>query len=660
MLLLSAFLILITVAVTYGGTLSAPFIFDDIRWIVQNPYVRDFSPFWEAVLGTTGRPLVAFSFFLNQGLGGWDVAGFHLTNILIHALSGLTLFGILRRTFLSPALTSRFPGRISFLPLAIALVWVVHPLHTQSVTYIIQRGESLMGLFYLATLYFFILGSGDSNRLTGTAGYGLSIAACALGMVTKQVMVTAPLMVVLYDRIFVAASFKEILKKRAWFYAGLFATWLLLLALMFLGPVYHKTPSAGFDFEEFSGIDYALSQPTVILYYLKQIFWPHPLVFDYHWPVAKTWGDVIPSASGLIVLLGAVIWALRFRAPVGFLGVWYFLILLPTSSVLPIADLAVEHRLYLPSIAPIVLAVTVCFRILGRFLGPLFILIMMGVLGWSTIQRNQLYTNETGLWKDTLAKRPENYRAHYVLGRIYDQEGQYDLALTHYKKSVAIRPDFADGYNNLGITHFNQDEFDQAEKYYRHALKLKPDFAKAHNNLGLLFAKQKKYPQALAAYQKALEIDPKLAIAYSNLGKISDEQGRPQEAIDYFRQAFQTDPYDPYNRQRLVLMLTGQDQLTEAAEVYVEGSGLSLPTAAQHYQVGQYLIDEEEHEAALKHFHEVVRHAPEHSQAHNSIGVILAMQGKVSEAVPYFQKAVSLDPANEDARWNLARAVEQT
>ena len=221
----------------YHNSFTGPFIFDDRLSIQENPTIRHLWPISQplspphagaATVG--GRPVINLSLAINYALGGLDVRGYHALNLGVHILAGLTLFGVVRRTLLQPRLRERFGAVANELALAVAVLWTVHPLQTESVTYIVQRAESIMGLFYLLTLYCFIRGA---ESPWPRVWYGLCLSACALGMASKQVMASVPLLVMLYDRAFVSRSFREAWRRRWPLYLALASTWILLGYLVF-------------------------------------------------------------------------------------------------------------------------------------------------------------------------------------------------------------------------------------------------------------------------------------------------------------------------------------------------------------------------------------------------------------------------------------------
>ena len=206
--------------------------------------------------------------------------------------------------------------------------------------------------------------SGGTHLKVSSIYYGLAVLFCALGMGTKQNMAAAPLLVLLYDRTFLSGSFRNALHSRRWLYLGLAGTWGVLARTFVVFP---KMTSAGFKLQHVSALSYALNQPQVIVHYLRLVFWPQDLCLDYYWPVSRDPLEIVPYAILIIGLVGATVWALRSAPAMGFLGACFFLVLAPTSSVMPLNDLAAEHRMYLPSVSVIVIIVLGAFALLRNW-----------------------------------------------------------------------------------------------------------------------------------------------------------------------------------------------------------------------------------------------------------------------------------------------------
>jgi len=453
---LAAGLIALATLAVYGNSFKGVFVFDDLSGIMENASLRQLwppgRPLSPPAGGDTvsGRPLLNLSLALNYAASGYAVWSYHAVNLAIHLGSALLLFGILRRTFRLPALPPAWAAGATPRAAAVALLWAVHPLQTESVTYVIQRAESLMGLLYLLTLYCMLRGASSAR---GTRWYLGAVLACLLGMASKEVMVSAPLIVLLYDRTFLAGSFRAAWRRRARWYVALAGTWLLLAWLVVASG--HRGDTAGFQ----AGIRwwaYLGTQCGAIAHYLRLCVWPHPLVLDYGLGTARGIGAIAPYALlvGLLGLATAV--ALRRWPQVGFLGAWFFALLAPSSSVIPVTtELMAEHRMYLPLAAVLtglVIAVYAAGQKLRRqgimspgtltWLGRLAVLLAAVVLGALTWRRNGDYRSEASLWQDTVRYGPRNERALVNLGAILADAGQYDAALVQYQKALAIKPGY--------------------------------------------------------------------------------------------------------------------------------------------------------------------------------------------------------------------------
>ena len=431
----------------------------------------------------SGRPLLNFSLAVNYAISGEAVWSYHALNLLIHICAGLTLFGVVRQTLsgfvgAQTCCDLEEDGRSKPAPLqrdatllacAVALLWMLHPLLTESVTYITQRCESLMGLFYLLTLYGFIRSVTAESR---NCWLVLSIAACCCGMATKQVMVTAPVLVLLYDRTFVSGSFRTALANRRWYYAGLAATWL------WLGFLMHRSSLAAIHIGFQAGGSwqtYAMTELCVVTNYLRLAFWPHPLVFDYGVEIMVT--DPL-TAAPYALIIGAILAGVGiacWRAPkVGFLGCWFFLFLAPTSTVVPIGgEPMAESRMYLPLAAVVALVVTGVYARFGRRSLVLWPVLAVG-LGWLTYVRNEAYGSDIALWRDTVAKMPRSARARYNLSMVYSKQGQYAQAVVEDEVGLQL------------------DSWASAEQA-----------PAAHNKLGYDLAELGRMPEAVAHYEQA-------------------------------------------------------------------------------------------------------------------------------------------------------------
>jgi tetratricopeptide (TPR) repeat protein len=676
----------------YFRTFSVPLLLDDAFSITDNPTIRHLSTaFWPPANSTvSGRPVVNLSLAVNYAISGTAVWSYHAVNLAIHIMAGLVLFGILRRT----PTRKRFMA-FSAMAFLAALLWTVHPLVTESVTYIVQRAESLMGLFYLLTLYCFVRGAAVV-RSTRNLWYALSVTFCFLGMGTKEVMVSAPLIVFLYDRTFIAGSFREAWQQRGRIYGWLASSWLFLFCLV--ASTHGRGGTAGFG-STISWWNYGLSQFPAVAHYLRLCFLPYPLVFDYGSAVLLPLSDVLPSAIVVVGLLAATIWALYRSPAIGFLGASFFAILAPSSSIIPVVtERMAEHRMYIALIPVVVLTVAGIFRWLGRAAAPLCLAIAV-LLICGTLKRNETYRSAEQIWADTVAKWPLNERSQNNLGNFLAKDpGGLNEAIEHYKEALRLAPRYADAHFNLGIAlakipgrtdeaidqfeevlrlkpdyteaHYNlgvdlstkPGRFNEAVAHYEEAVRQKPDYAEAHYNLGCALAMiPGRGNEAVAEFQLALRLKPDQVEAHYNLGRVLEAMpGRLNEAIDQYEEAIRMNPGYAEAHFSLGSALQMQPgRLNEAVAQYEESLRLNPAFAQAHFNLGFCLerIPDRLNDA-ISQYQEAVRLKPDYAEAHYNLGCVLqSMPGRLNEAVAQYEETLRLQPGNVEARANLGNAL---
>ncbi len=567
----------------YLNALPAPFVLDDQPWILLNPRIRDLGNFIE-ILTATNRPVLELTLALNYAIGGNNPAVYHATNIAIHVPAGFVLYGLVRRTLLLPVFQERFKRSAIGLAATISLLWLVHPMNTQAVTYTIQRGESLMGLCYLLTIYGLARYATSKNLLWAV----IAVVACWIGAGVKEVIATAPLLALLYDHTFLQSSWKQIIRQRGWFYLALCLMWVPLAWMLSRGLGGNDT-SAGLGMQEqmLSPLTYLLSQPQIILeIYLRKVFWPVPLVFDYAWvpaipedtPPDQWWALFLQNVLWQGVLLSFLFvlsWiGVARRAWWGFTGIAFFLILAPASSFMPIADLAVEHRMYLPLIPVIILVVVGVHWILDKCVparstvfGSLLALIAACSLGLQTVARNYDYQSRITLWSSVVEARPNNARAWHNLAVALNEEGHWDQAIACYEKVLEIIPTFSEAHYGLGTIHLEHGNYDSAIHHLRLAIQQRPEDAAYHAQLGKALMLDLQLDEADATLQHAIELNPDYGRAYEYLGLLRLAQKKPEEAVEWFRRGIEHDPTLLSNYHNLTTTLAGLGRYTEAVEV---------------------------------------------------------------------------------------------
>ena len=648
--------IVLAVLAVYHGSLRAPFVFDDEWAVTRNATIRDLRQLGTVLAadtgngsGVRGRPLVNLSLAVNHALGGTDVWGYHAFNLAVHALCALLLFALLRRVMRGAALSAEA------LAFAATLLWAVHPLQSETVICPVQRTESLMALFYLLTLYLAARGAESSRPVRWQVA---AVAACLAGMASKEVMVTAPLMVLLYDRTFLAGSFAEAWRRRRGMYCALAGTWLLLAVLVATSGGRGGTVGFGLGVSPW---DYALTQCRALGLYLKLGFWPHPLVVDHGMGVETSLVAVWPQALLVVVLLAATAWALVRRPVVGFAGAWFFVILAPSSSVLPLASQTIaEHRMYLPLAAVLAVGVLGLHSLVRRpVLTLTFSLTLAAAFAALTARRTADYRTELGLWRDTVAKVPASARAHYNLGVLLDRSGAVAAALGEFETALALRPGYAEALNNRGDIRFRQGRLPEAEADFSAALRNDPGLAPAHYNLGRARFQQHRDADAIVEYETALGSEPDYVDALVNLGIALARAGRPAEALDRLRAAVRLQPADAEAQYNLGRVLDQEGDLAGAAAAYQTAGRLQPDLVAAHNNLAYVLVRLGRPAEALAESEQAVRLAPADVDARVNLANLLLSLGRGAEAITDYEAALRLAPADPEIHYALAVALAQ-
>jgi tetratricopeptide (TPR) repeat protein len=614
---IGALVLVIAGIAAYSNAFSVPFVLDDTVSIVDNESIRSLWPIGPVLsppedAGVGGRPLANLSFALNYALGGTNVRGYHIVNLAIHLAAALLLFGLVRRTLGAAMLAPRFREETRApLALVVALLWLLHPLQTEAVTYVSQRTESLMAFFYLLTLYAFVRLAEAPSR----GWWAIAVGAGAGGMATKEVMVTAPLIVLLFDRTLIAGSFRAAWQRRRWFYLTLAATWLVL--------VFHLSGIAqrGVTYATVTWWQYALTESTALVTYLQLAFWPAPLVFDYGTEFPVSFGGTAGPAAVILALLAGATLALRFRPPLGLAGAWFFVLLAPTSSFIPIAGQPIaEHRMYLP-LAGLICAIALpAVARFGR--AALAALVSLAAFyGVLTHERNFTYQSAENLWRDTIAKRPDNARAHAALGAALLRQNQLPAAIVEFGLALKLQPNDATTHNNLATALQDAGRSSEAIAHYQASARLEPNAASTFYNLGNALLDAGRSAQAITALERALALKPNLAVAHAALANAFVATNRPAEALVHYTEALRLDP----------------------------------TLAPAHFALANLLAGAGRFSDALPHYEATLKAYPNVPEAQYNFATALAMTSHTTAAITHYEIALRLKPDFAAARDNLAK-----
>jgi tetratricopeptide (TPR) repeat protein len=641
----------------YSNSLSIPFIMDDALSIVENETIREWWNlgsvlFPQREFPTAGRPLVNFSFAVNYALGGLNVWGYHVFNLACHLLAGLLIFGLVRRTLQLPRLDARFGRQAIDSGFASALLWTLHPLNSEAVNYLTQRTELMMALFYLLTLYASVRALGPRAG----AWSAVAVLSCAAGMACKESMVTAPVMVVLYDAIFVFESPARALKGRWRLYAGLAMGWGVLAAVNWSGPRVH---SAGFS----SGADpwtYLLNQTVMITHYLGLAVWPYHLVVNYGWPLDVSLRDVWPYAVFVSALVVLTILALARQPRLGFLGAWFFVTLAPTSSIVPIAtEVGAERRMYLPIVAVVVLAV-VTGSLVKRatpaarafIVGLAATLLMAG-----TLLRNREYQSELVLARTVVERHPTSVAHHYLAVQLLDA-GDRDAAMSELRQAI---PEAPRAHYTLGVELLKDGKTVEGIEHLQTFLREQPmllEAVSARQMLGGALIDEERWDEAIDELQMVMTMKPSDTQRVETHRLLADAlfgAKRFEEAILECRQFLRARPNDSRVLTRLGAALVETGRLEESIDVFRRAVEHDPGNAAAQRNLASMLYRNKDFADALGPAERAVSLQPADPDARVLLGRLLALQGRFEEARSQFARALQIDPAHVDAQEDLRK-----
>jgi tetratricopeptide (TPR) repeat protein len=697
---------LLATLVAFSPALRAPFAFDDVDAIPSNPTIRQLSTSLAPPprLAVSSRPIVNFSLALNYAANeafGVDQSStgtsatvvYHVTNLLLHLLCGVLLFGVARRTLAIPKLGGwANEGANSFALVAMTL-WLLHPIQTEAVDYLIQRTELLVSLFYLATLYASIRGWDASTPARRALWLAAGVVACFLGMASKEVMVTAPVVVLVYDRVFRVSSWRELFGDRArrWFYAGLAASWLLLGALVAGGG---RADSAGFGLG-LRWYAYLYSQGWAIAHYLLLMFWPGDLRFDYGFAPVRGIGGLIGGMVVLTIAVAALVVAFRSkRWWIAFLVAWFFILLAPSSSVLPIqTEIAAERRVYLASAAlvvAIVIAAGYALRSRRReFLGAAAVvaLVFLGL----TMRRSALYANPEALWRDAIAKAPANPRAYDNLASVIYQKDRARIgeADSLWNRALAIDSTYMTAWSNLAQIRLDKGRTADARALLERAVRINPDYVDATRRLGALLATQgdsasvpylermvnsgevtdeslvalaqaylnaNRPDDAMGALRRALTINPRRTDAAAFLGAMLSQRGRYDEAQPYLESAVTNGDRNAMTFALLSLSYGQHQRVDDALRMAQQAAAVAGADEQVYLTIGRAMLPLGKLVEAETYLTQATRAAPNDPEAITRLGVVKAARGDMPGAINLFKLALRIAPGYPPAQQALARA----
>ncbi len=558
---LSIALIIILGVIIYSNSFRCSFQFDDKASIVENASIRNISDFKTIWNYSTSRPMAYITFALNYHFGNLDVKGYHLINLMIHLFTSCIVWWITLLIFSSPALKEKGMSKHKkAIALFTALLFVSHPLATQSVTYIVQRMASMVAMFYLLSLALYIkgrLGSGNMKKYIWFAG---ALISAILAFLTKENAFTLPFAIILVEIFFLQTKkFKVELKD--------YRIWVIILAFFSLSAIvlskyslHILDPILPYNGNTYiiNANNYLFTQFSVIIKYVQLLFLPIYQNADYDFHISNSFFELRTFFSFLVLLALFIFGIFLFKKNriISFGIFWFFLTLAVESSFIPIYDVIFEHRTYLPSFGFFLILSSSIYMLLWEkykyYAVTIFSLIIItnSIL---TFQRNKVWENPGTLWTDVESKSPNKIRAYSSLGNFYIDSREWDNAISQYSKAISINPNYEISFANRGIAYDNLGKFELAIEDYNRVLHINSSNASVYANRGIVYDKLGQWDKAIADYSKAIELKPNDAISYNNRGIVYGKQYKLDKAIIDFSKALEIDPNyrDAFNNREI-------------------------------------------------------------------------------------------------------------
>jgi Tfp pilus assembly protein PilF len=559
----------------YSNTLHSPFVFDDGPSITRNPTIKSLENFFGNSIGYEKYPtrfIGYLSFALNYAVGSFDPLGYHIVNLTVHIINSLLVYFFVLITFSTPFMKkSLSEATARSVSLISGIIFLVHPVQTEAVTFVVQRLTSLTTTFFLLSMFYYVKGRllfndrQTHSRHKFLFNFSFSLLFCVLAMKTKEISFTLPIVLIIYELFFFDGPYRI----RAFLLLPFFFTLFIIPISLInvrapIGEVLTDISAVSRLQTNISRGDYFLTQLSVIVTYIRLLFLPINQNLDYDYPIYRSLFQprVFFCATSLIFLFGISLWLYhRSRRAasaelrvISFGIIWFFITLSVESSLIPIMDVIFEHRIYLPSVGAFValaMAASLIYRKWNRTICIWALIIVTAVLSMATYKRNFIWRDDLVLWSDNVKKSPSKARPHYNMGNSYLLRGLTDKAIQEFWNVIEIDPRYPDAYLSLGVAYALTGAEEKSMAALHKAMQLNPADSEPYYNLGLLYSNKGLEHLAIEQYQKALLLNPKSVNARNNLGIALAESGRIDDAIGVFQQGLALLPEDEDLRKNL-------------------------------------------------------------------------------------------------------------
>ena len=633
--------LIVAALLIYCHNFQSPFVLDGTARILENSQIRmtEFSPTIIKNVLRDRRPLAFLTFALNYYFNRYQVFGYHVVNITIHII---TAFLVYLLAYLTVSINNR-PGSkkygLTLIPFLTALLWLVHPLHIQSVTYIVQRMNALAALFYLLSLVCYIRARliqrrGDGEKAGVVLFFTLAALSAVLAIASKEIAATLPVMIFLYECLFFWQPNRWGMKKFL-ICAGLIIVLVAVVStIVFMHSGFWQWNQAGYEKQPFTMSERLMTEPLVVIYYLTLLLFPHPdrLNFIYDFPVSKALFNPMVTVLAITALAALLIWAAfiaRRDRLICFAVIWFLGTLVIESSIISL-QLVFEHRTYLPSVFPImVLVLLAAENFKSRVLTILIFCAVIALFGTWTYQRNLIWRDEISIWRDCASKTPLH----------------------------------AGPYNNLGHSLMCANNGLEAIRYLSRALEIEPYNEAIHNNIAAAYLMVGNYEKALHHCQEAITINPESFKAINTKGMILNKLGRLQEAADCFQQVITIKPDSLEAMMNLAKTMEQQRRYAKAVEVLRNAVAVNPTDKEAHYYLGKNLAmaarPDMPPDEAVNQLSEAVLIDPQYALAHNALANVYLLLQDIPAAIEHYQHALDINPDFPAVAVNLANVYNR-
>jgi tetratricopeptide (TPR) repeat protein len=647
----------------YSNSFDCSFHLDDAINIVDNAAIRnlfDVKTWWNY---NPSRPIPFFSFALNYHFSQYNVWGWHLFNLVVHLINAVLVWWLSTLVFSSPALKEHpLSKHKSMLALLTALLFVSHPLATQSVTYIVQRMASMVALFYMLSVALYMAARlRENNSVAKYLLFAGSFGSAVLALLTKENAFTLPFAILLVEVCFLSTknitiNFKN--KNVLLMLAAGLGVILFALTKYSVGTFFKPlAPASVNDFQTVTSLNYLFSQFSVLVKYIGLLLLPIHQNLDYDFKISNSFFELktLLNFGVLFALFTLGVLAFKKYRILSFGIFWFFLTLSIESSIIPISDLIFEHRTYLPSLGFFLILSSGTYALLyekNKTLAMAALVLIIGTNSILTFQRNKVWKDDLTLWSDVVSKSPNKARGYYSLGSIFDITGDKEQALKNLNKALELQPAYAEAYNNRGLFYKRNGNYDEAIKDLNKAIAFRPQFSEALANLGSVYIKQGKYDQAINDCNTAIKQQPNFAGAYFNRAVAYANLGQTKNALADFSRAVELNVgyAEAYTKRGIEYMK--ENKTSDALNDLNQAIKLDPKYPEAFINRGIFYINEGKNDDALKDLNRAIELKPGYSEAFNNRGLVFYNQKKYEQALAEYNKALELNPKYTDAFYN--------